>query len=176
VNRRDGSDSRGPNGFVARAAGPEYAWTAPGVVRGGVAWLVGWLVTLGAGVVGLLSGVDGLSAAATTYLQAHTVPPSVDPGVLVVVLAVAVGGARAGHSTRSGVTGRFRSAIQSIRGTEMKRDRTAAVAGAFLAVGYAVVGVAVGRWLGTQAATALVGGVVYGLAVGVPASVAAAMY
>lgn len=147
-----------------------------GVVRGGVAWLLGWLLTLAAGVAGLLAGGGGLESAATTYVRAHTVPPTLDPELAAVVVAVAVGGVRAGRTTRSGVTGRIRAAVQSVRGTELNRARSAAVAGAFLAVGYAVVGVTVGLWLETQAATALVGGLVYGLAVGVPASVAAAMY
>ncbi len=147
-----------------------------GVVRGAVAWVLGWLLTFGSGLAGLSAAGDGVSGAANAYIRAHSVPPTLDVGLLIVVVAVAVAGVRAGRSTRSGVAGRIRSMVQSIRGTELNRARTAAVAGAFVAVGYAVIAAAVALWLGTSAATALVGGLVYGLAVGVPGSVGAALY
>jgi hypothetical protein len=119
---------------------------------------------------------SGLTGTATAYLRAHAVSPTVDAGLLVVVVAVAVGGARAGLRTRSGVTGRIRAAVESFRGSDPARTRAAAVAGAFTAAGYADVGVVAGLWLSTLAATALVGGLLYGRAIGVPAAVAAAHY
>ncbi|PSP50519.1 hypothetical protein BRC75_00585 [Halobacteriales archaeon QH_7_69_31] len=51
-----------------------------------------------------------------------------------------------------------------------------AVAGACTAAGYAAIGVVAGLWLGTQKTTAPVGGLVYGLAVGMPTAVAASHY
>ena len=146
-----------------------------GLVRGAVAWLVGFVLTLMAGVAGLY-GTGGFSGTATAYLRAHAVPPALDVGLLVAVIAVAVGGARAGRMTRSGVAGRIRAAVESIRGTEHARLRAAAVAGAFVALGYAAAGLVVGLWVGRHAATALVGGLVYGLLVGVPTAVVAARY
>jgi hypothetical protein len=104
------------------------------------------------------------------------VPPVVDAGLRVVVVAVTISGARGGRRTRSGVTGRIRGAVESFRGSEYARTRAAAVAGSLTAAGYAAGGVVAGLWLGTQAATELVGGLVYGLVVGVPAAVAAVLY
>ncbi|WP_254837746.1 hypothetical protein [Natronomonas marina] len=146
-----------------------------GVVRGAVAWLVGWALTFAAVVVGVVdrSGVDGAAAA---YVRAHAVPPEATAGVAIPVVAVGVAGLRAGRSTRSGVTGRVRSLVQSVRGTERNRAKTAAVAGGLLAVGYAVVGVALSLVVGGAVGGALVGGIAYGLAVGVPTAVVGAFY
>ena len=145
-----------------------------GVVRGAVAWLVGWLLTLVAGLAGVVDG--GVGGAATAYVGAHAVPPRPAVTVVIPVAAVGVAGLRAGRSTRTGVTGRLRSLVQSVRGTERNRAKTAAVAGGLLAAGYAVVGMAVAVVAGGSAATALVGGLVYGLVVGVPTAVAGAFY
>ena len=68
------------------------------------------------------------------------------------------------------------SAVASVRGSDYAPTRFAAGAGACTAAGYAAIGVVAGLWLGTQMTTAPVGGLVYGLAVGVPAAVAAAHY
>ena len=92
------------------------------------------------------------------------------------MVAVGIAGLRAGRSTRTGVTGRLRSLVQSVRGTERNRAKTAAVAGGLLAAGYAVVGTVVAVVAGGSAATALVGGLGYGLVVGVPTAVAGAFY
>jgi len=93
-----------------------------------------------------------------------------------VFVAVAVGGGRAGRRTRSGVTGRIRAAVESLRGSDDAPTRVAAVAGAFTAAGYAAVGVVAGLTFGPQTITALVGGLVYGLLVGVPTAVVASRY
>jgi hypothetical protein len=61
-------------------------------------------------------------------------------------------------------------------GLRLRPTRFAAVAGACTAAGYAAIGVVAGLWLGTQMTTAPVGGLVYWLAVAVPAAVAAAYY
>lgn len=147
-----------------------------GVVRGAVAWLVGLVATLVAGYTGVVAGVSDVSSAAAAYGRAHAVPPAVGLGLLIVVLAVGLAGFRAGRRTRSGVIGQLRSLVQSVRGTERNRLRTAVVAGALLAIGYAVVGVLVGLVIVGETATALVGGLVYGLVVGVPASMVGAYY
>ncbi|MDQ2049523.1 hypothetical protein RBH26_03405 [Natronolimnohabitans sp. A-GB9] len=69
-----------------------------GLVRGAVAWLVGFLVTLGlaaAGVVGDGAGI--VDEAAVVFAMAHAVPPvrsGVDPLALVVVPATFVGAGR----------------------------------------------------------------------------------
>jgi len=146
-----------------------------GFLGGAIAWLVGFVLTLVAGVAGIY-GTGGFSGTATAYLRAHAVPPALDVGLLVVVVAVAVGGARAGRKARSGVTGRIRAAVESIRGTEHAHPRAAAVAGVFVAMGYAAAGLIVGLWVGRHAATTLFGGLVYGLLVGVPTAVVAARY
>ena len=145
-----------------------------GVVRGAVAWLVGWLLTLVAGLAGIVDG--GVGGAAAAYVGAHAVPPRPAIAVAVPVVAVGIAGLRAGRSTRTGVTGRLRSLVQSVRGTERNRAKTAAVAGGLLAAGYALVGTVVAVVAGGSAATALVGGLVYGLVVGVPTAVAGAFY
>ena len=145
-----------------------------GVVRGAVAWLVGWLLTLVAGLAGVVDG--GVGGAAAAYVGAHAVPPRPAVAVAIPVVAVGVAGFRAGRSTRTGVTGRLRSLVQSVRGTERNRAKTAAVAGGLLAAGYAPVGTVVAVVAGGSAATALVGGLVYGLVVGVPTAVAGAFY
>ena len=145
-----------------------------GVVRGAVAWLVGWLLTVVAGLAGLVDG--GVGGAAATYVGAHAVPPRPVITVAIPVVAVGVAGLRAGRSTRTGVTGRLRSLVQSVRGTERNRAKTATVAGGLLAAGYAVVGTVVAVVAGGSAATALVGGLVCGLVVGVPTAVAGAFY
>lgn len=147
-----------------------------GVVRGAVAWLLGWVVTLVAASIGLLESDGSIAGAARAYVDAHAVPPAATGGLLVVVVAVGVAGLRAGRSTRSGVTGRIRSFVRSVRGSELKRARAAAVAGALLAVGYAVVGLAVAAAVDATPAAALVGGLLYGLVVGVPAAVVGARY
>jgi hypothetical protein len=145
-----------------------------GVVRGAVAWLVGWLLTVVAGLAGVVNG--GIRGAAATYVGAHAVPPRPAIAVAIPVVAVGIAGLRAGRSTRTGVTGRLRSLVQSVRGTERNRAKTAAVAGGLLAAGYALVGTVVAVVAGGSAATALVGGLVYGLVVGVPTAVAGAFY
>jgi len=146
-----------------------------GVVRGAVAWFLGWVLTLVAAFAGVLDGA-GVAGSAVTYVRTHAVPPSASVGVLIPVLAVGVAGLRAGRSTRTGVTGRVRSFVQSVRGTERNRAGSAAVAGGLLAVGYAAVGLVVALVLGGPTASALVGGLVYGLAVGVPTAVVGAFY
>ena len=145
-----------------------------GVVRGAVAWLVGWLLTLVAGLAGVVDG--GVGGAAAAYVGAHAIPPRPAVAVAIPVVAVGVAGLRAGRSTRTGVTGRLRSLVQSVRGTERNRAKTAAVAGGLLAAGYAVVGTVVAVVAGGSAATALVSGFVYGLVIGVPTAVAGAFY
>ena len=92
------------------------------------------------------SSIRALCAAAV-YVGAYAVPPQPAVAVTIPVVAVGVISLRAGRSTRTGVTGRLRSLVQSVRGIE--RDR---------------------------AKTALVGGLVYGLVVGVPTAVADAFY
>jgi len=114
--------------------------------------------------------------AAAVYVGAYAVPPQPAIAVTIPVVAVSVVGLRAGRSTRTGVTGRLRSLVRSARGPERNRARTAAVAGGLLAVGCAAVGLAVALAFGGPTANALVGGLVYGLVVGVPAAVVGAFY
>lgn len=107
-------------------------------------------------------------------IRADGLPPELGVGLPLVGLAVIVAGVRAGRSTRSGVTGRIQSFVQSVRGLERNRLETAGVAGALLAVGYVVP--VVGLAVGGQSATALVGGFDYGLFVGVSAARVGALY
>ena len=81
------------------------------------------------------------------YVGAYAVPPQPAVAVTIPVVAVGVISLRAGRSTRTGVTGRLQSLVQSVRGTERNRAKTA-----------------------------LVGGLAYGLVVNVPTAVADAFY
>jgi hypothetical protein len=92
------------------------------------------------------SSIRALCAAAV-YVGAYAVPPQPAVAVTISVVAVGVISFRAGRSTRTGVTGRLRSLVQSVHGTE--RD-----------------------W----AKTALVGGLAYGPVVGVSTAAADAFY
>ena len=87
-----------------------------GVVRGAVAWLVGLGVTAGLSIAGIVDG-SGVGTAGRTYVSAHAVPPeSASVVVAVPVLAIGIAGVRAGRSLKSGVTGRIRSFVRSVRG------------------------------------------------------------
>ena len=121
------------------------------------------------------SSIRALCAAAV-YVGAYAVPPQPAVAVTISVVAVSVVGLRAGRNTRTGVTGRIRSSVQSVRGTERNRAGTAAVAGGLLAVGYAAVGLVVALVLGSPTTSALVGSLVYGIAIGVPTAVVGAFY
>lgn len=143
-----------------------------GVIRGSVTWAIGYVLTalvVAVGIVGTTGGFFG--GTARTYLAAHTL--SVDPAylLLIPVAALALGGYRTGTSLRTGVAGRLRAAIQSVRGTERNRIRTAATAGGLLAVGYALVGAVVALSVGVSPGSAAVRSLVFGLVVAVPSAV-----
>lgn len=153
---------------------------ARGLVRGGAAWAIGYvlaLVLVGGGVVDRPGNT--LRAAAGAYVDAHVLPGgSLEPTFLVVlpVAVVGVAGYRAGRATRTGVVGRLRAFVQSVRGTERNRLSTATTAAGLLAGGYALAAVVVALLAGASVANALVGGLVYGLVLGVPAAVVGALY
>jgi hypothetical protein len=145
-----------------------------GVVRGAVAWLVGFGVTVGLSVAGIVDG-SGVGTAARTYVSAHAVPPeSASIVVAVPVLAIGVAGVRAGRSLKSGVTGRVRSFVRSVRGGTGEQLKAAATTGALLVVGYAAVGLVVAALVDGSTGDAVVGGALFALVVGVPAAIAGA--
>lgn len=153
---------------------PDVLGVVRGLLRGAVAWLVGLALTVGLSVLGVVEG-SGLRAAGRAYVSAHAVPPGELSVVLLVpVAAVGLAGFRAGRSLRSGLTGRIRSFVQSIRGGRRERLKAAATTGALLAVGYAVVGVVVALAVGGSTPDAAVGGLIVASVVGVPAAVAGA--
>ena len=144
-----------------------------GVARGAVAWLVGLGVIVGLSIAGIVDG-SGVGTAGRTYVSAHAVPPeSVSVVVAVPVLAIGIAGVRAGQSLRSGVTGRLRAFVRSVRGNQ-KQLKTAATNGVLLAAGYAAVGLVVSALVGGSTADAVVGGALFALVVGVPAAVVGA--
>ena len=147
-----------------------------GVVRGGVAWLTGYVLTAVLAVVGVVETGSVVSGSARAYLAAHSIYPS-GAGVLIAVpvLALAVAGYRAGRALQTGVVGRLRSFVQSLRGAERQRALEAAISAAVLAGGYAAAAVAIALLVGYSAENAAVGSLVYGLVVGVPAAVVGAL-
>ena len=145
-----------------------------GVVRGAVAWLIGLGMTVGLSMAGIVDG-SGVGTAGRTYVSAHAVPPESAPVVVAVpVLAISIAGVRAGQSLKSGVTGRLRAFVRSVRGGTGEQLKAGATTGALLAAGYAAVGLVVAALVGGSTADAVVGGALFALAVGVPAAVAGA--
>ena len=144
-----------------------------GVARGAVAWLVGLGSTVGLSMVGIVDG-SSVGTAGRTYVSAHAVPPESAFVVAVPVLAIGIAGVRAGQSLRSGVTGRLRAFVRSVRGGTGEQLKAAATTGALLAAGYAAVGLVVAALVGGSTADAVVGGALFALVVGVPAVVAGA--
>jgi hypothetical protein len=146
-----------------------------GLVRGAVAWFVGFGLTFIAGALGLYGTGSGLTRTVTASLRAHAVPPTVDAELLVVVVAVAVGGARAGRRTRSGVTGRIRAAVESL-GAPMTPPPVSPPSLGVQRGGLRCRRSGCRANVRPQTITALVGGLVYGLLVGVPTAVVASRY
>lgn len=143
-----------------------------GLFRGVRTWGVGYVgmvVLLGLGIVDRGGGL--LQAGAETYLAAHALPfagPTIDPLYLVVVPVAAIGvaGYRVGQSVRAGVTGRLRSAVESLTGSTRDRHPSALSAAVELTGGYTVVAVIVAVVVGSSIVYALLGALVYGLVVG----------
>lgn len=119
--------------------------TLRGVVRGTVAWTVGFLLMTGLVVAGVAESGSGIvGAAVSAFVTAHVLPPaeaSIEPLLLGVVPLVAVGavGYRAGVRRQSGVLSRLRSALPVGDGSDSSRSRYALRSGGTLAVGYALV-------------------------------------
>lgn len=149
-----------------------------GVARGTVAWLVGYLLTLGLVAVGAVDGGSGVvGTAARTFLEAHVFPPAdagVEPLALAVLPLLAVGavGYRTGARRQSGLLGRVRSLLASARSDDRSRERVrfAVRTGLILAIGYALftalVALALEIPVGTVAASAFL----TALVVAVPAA------
>lgn len=146
------------------------------VVRGTVAWTVGYLLTIGLvtlDVVGSGSGI--LGEAASVFVAAHVVPPAaagVDPIAVAAVPVVAVGvvGYRAGTRRETGVVGRLRSVIGSFRGGNVARVRSALRSGVSIAGGYALVTTVVAVVLEMAVVTVAVSAFLTALIVAVPAT------
>lgn len=138
--------------------------TLRGVVRGTVAWTVGYLLMVGLVLVGVAeSGSGTVGAAASAFVAAHVLPPaeaSIEPLALGAVPLVAVGavGYRAGVRRQSGVLSRLRSALPVVGESDRSRPRYALRSGGTLAVGYAlvtaVVAIAIDASIGPVAASA----------------------
>lgn len=150
-------------------------WTA---LRGTVAWLGGYVVTLLLVLAGVAEGAGPLDGAARTFLAANAVPlggADVPTWLVVVPVAVlALAGLQAGRATRRGIIGRLRGALAAVSPSGRSASRRAAVVGALLAAGYALTGTVVAVLVGSGAGGALVSGLLLGLVVAVPAAVLAA--
>lgn len=113
---------------------------ARGLIRGGIAWIGGYLLTLAVVVGGLVEAPDGT---ARTFLEAHTVVlgGGADPRALVGIPLVVLGliGYRIGDGIGTGVVGRLRASLASVFGSGSNRRRAALVGVGYLAVGYALI-------------------------------------
>lgn len=147
-----------------------------GLVRGTVAWLVGYLLTLLLAAVGVVETETGLlGEAAGAFVHAHVMPPgaaSADPLVLagVPVLALGAIGYRAGTRRQSGVVGRVRSFLASLRDDDRSRARAALRSGVTIAVGYGLLTAVVALALQLSAGTIAVSAFLTGVVVAVPAA------
>lgn len=149
--------------------------------RGTLAWAFGYGLTLVLLVVDLVDGPGtAWRATADVYLGAHVLPPvgaSEDPIVLlaVPVLVVAIAGYDAGRAFRRGVTGRIREAVRSFAGKRRRNLTHAVVAGVLLAVGYAVTTAVVALVAEAALLEPVVGSILAGLVVGLPAALVGAI-
>lgn len=140
-----------------------------GAFRGVVAWVAGVCLTYVLLSVGVVSGRDGANGAVLTYLDIHAL--AVDGRLLLPVLVLAVVGYRVGASLRTGITGRIRTFVQSIRGTERNRLLAAATAASIIAGSYAGVALLAALLVGGPVLPALIRSLVVALLVAVPAAV-----
>ncbi|WP_290816610.1 hypothetical protein [Halovivax sp.] len=142
-----------------------------GSIRGVVAWIGGYLLTLAVLVAGVVDAPDG---AARTFLEAHTVlvGAGTDPVTMVAVPVVVLGavGYRMGSGIESGLVGRLRSSVGSLLGSSTDRTRTAVEGAVYLAVGYAVVAAVAAAVVGTDVGETAVSSLLVALLVGVPAA------
>lgn len=139
-----------------------------GVRRGITAWAVGFLLTYVLLSVGALAGETGVSSAATTYIDAHALV--IEYRILVPAFVIGVVAYQAGTSLRTGVAGRIRSFVQSIRGTERNRLHAAATAAGIMAGSYAILTLVVALVVGGALLSALLWSLVYALGIGIPAA------
>lgn len=147
------------------------------LVRGIVAWALGYGVTFLLVVVGVVDhpGVT-FRTVADAYLGAHVFPPLDTLGdplylVAVPILVIALAGYHAGRALQTGVGGRLRTSVQSFLGTERYRPWQAVASGVFLAVGYTIAAVVVAYLVEAPLVDAIGGGLLAGLVVGIPAAV-----
>lgn len=147
-----------------------------GLVRGTVAWVVGYLMTLLLAAVGVVETDAGLLGnAAEAFVTAHVAPPaeaSVEPFALAAVPVLAVGaiGYRAGARRQSGVVARIRSFLASLRDEERSRLRAALQSGGSIALGYALVAGVVALGLQLSVATVVASAFVTATVVAIPAA------
>ncbi len=148
-----------------------------GVIRGIVAWIGGFLLTLGVVVAGIVDAPDG---AARTFLEAHTilVGAGTDPIAMVAVPAVVLGGMgyRIGRGIESGLVGRLRSSVGSLLGSSSDHTRTAAKGGVYLAASYAIVATVAAAVVGAEVGEVAVSSLLVALLVAVPAALAGARF
>lgn len=151
-----------------------------GFVRGCTAWTIGYVLTLALVVAGVVEPEGGaIDGAARAFFDAHRVVfgDLVDPAVLVAVPVVVVGvtGYRAGRGVTAGLTGRLRSFVQSVRGTERNRVPRAIRAAVYVAGPYALVGTIVAIPVGEPVPETAVTTLLVGLLAAVPTAVVGAL-
>lgn len=146
-----------------------------GAIRGTVAWIAGYLLTLGVLVAGV---VESPAGAARTFLEAHTivVGAGTDPATMVAIPAVVLGGLgyRIGSGIGSGLLGRLRASAGSLLGKRSKHTRAAVKGGVFLAVSYAVVAAIAAAVVDVGIGEIAVSSFLVALIVGIPAALAGA--
>lgn len=151
------------------------------LVRGVLAWAFGYGVTVLLVLLGIVdeSGVL-VRAAADAYMSAHYLPPfeTIEVPLYLVavpVIVVALAGYSAGRTLQSGVGGRLRTFVQSRLRTERYRLWQAVVSGAFLAAGYTIAGAVVAFLFEAVLVPVIVGSLLLGVVIGIPAAVVASI-
>lgn len=147
-----------------------------GFLRGWTAWVLGYVATLIFVVGGAVETSGGaFGGAASAFVDAHrfVLGDVVDPAFLIAVPIAAVGltGYRAGRGLTSGLTGRLRSFVRSVTGSDGSRIPQAVRAAVYVAGAYALVASIAALLIGASVGETALTSLLFGLVVGVPAAI-----
>lgn len=149
-----------------------------GLVRGSVAWMVGYGLTLVLVVVGLVDRSGGaFRGAADAYIAAHGFSGSGGAPLFLVavpILVVGAAGYRAGRVLQTGLSGRLRAFVQSLLRANQYRIWQAATAAVLLATGYTLAAGFVAWFVETALVDAIVGSLLTSVVIGVPSAIVGA--
>lgn len=150
-----------------------------GLVRGSVAWVIGYGLTLVFVLVGLVDRPGGVfRAAADAYIAAHGFPGASRAPVFLVavpILVIGAAGYRAGRGLRTGITGRLRAFVQSLRGAGRHRIWQAVAAAVLLAGGYTLAAAIVALLVEAALVGAIAAALLISLVIGIPAATVGAL-